>query len=279
MSIDSSVHLHMDPEILLDFAQQTTTCAFQLNSVLTGVVSGEYARRNWIFAATIDGDEITAGACLNRTDGYCLLHAVDAPDADRLLTALASEHVVNALAGEADVIGPLTEHPLIASRVMRTEHERFMVMRAFQHQIEPDGNYRLAVPQDIPTLRAYAAGYSAEHNVPFDCDWHHEVARGQVLVAETIAPDPAGHIAACLMRGGMTDLFALCSGVFTFPRFRNKGYATRLVANFAFEAALAGLDTCLYVGVTNRPAIAAYRRAGFFQIGDYLIVYLRRSLW
>jgi GNAT superfamily N-acetyltransferase len=275
VSVSQTFALRADPRDLLRFGEQTAVAAFQFNSLLQGVVRGYYAARHWVFTAAYDGDEVVAALVVSRLDGYGLLHAVDDAAAWELITHVTAKQRLTAVAGEADAVAAVTRHPAIASRIYRTEHELFMVLRAFEHQIEPDGNYRLAEPKDIPALRAYAAGYSAEHNVPFHCDWHYEVARGQVLVADTLPPDPPGRIASCLMRGGTTDQFALCSGVYTFPRFRGKGYAPRLVANFALEAALGGLDTCLYVGVNNRAALSAYRRVGFFPVGEYLIHFLR----
>lgn len=274
MPASQTVQIHTDPQQLLHFGQQTASAAFQFISLLQGVVRGTYVARHWVFAATYDGDEVVAGLIVSRLDGYSLLHAVDDDAAWELISQVVARHPIQTIAGEAEVIAAVTNHPSVGPRIYRTEHERFMVLRAFQHQVEPDGNYRLAEHKDIPALRAYAAGYSAEHNVPFHCDWHYEVSRGQVLVADTVPPDPPGQIASCLMRGGTTDQFALCSGVYTFPQFRGKGYAPRLIANFALEAALGGLDTCLYVGVNNRAALSAYRRVGFFPAGEYLIHFL-----
>lgn len=273
--VSQTIELRVDPRNLLRFGEQTATAAFQFISLLQGVVNGTYAARHWVFAAAWDGDEIVAGLIVSRLDGYTLLHAVDDVAAWELITQVVGKYPIQTIAGEADSVAAVTSHPHIGPRIYRTEHERFMVLRAFEHQIEADGNYRLAGIEDIPTLRAYAAGYSAEHNVPFHCDWHYEVTRGQVLVADTIPPDPPGQIASCLMRGGTTDQFALCSGVYTFPHLRGKGYAPRLIANFALEAALGGLDTCLYVGVNNRAALSAYERVGFFPTGEYVIHFLR----
>lgn len=270
----SSLVLDATPATLLRFVSQTATAAFQLQVLLYALHNGQPLHGKWRLAAYSEGTEPLACAVVSRKDGYCLLHAVDDAAAWALLTELLRRYRINALAGEADVVQPLREHPQIAHRVFRMELEHFMRLRAFDHKVEPDGNYRLARPEDIPALRAYAAGYSMEHDVIFDCDWHDEIARGNVLVADALPPDPTGQIASCLMRGGITDQAALCSGVYTFPRFRNRSYAQRLVANFALEAAVAGLDTCLYVGTTNRPALAAYRRVGFFHVGDYLILYL-----
>lgn len=263
---------------LLAFVRQTSTCAFMLVSLLESIHRGRSDRHRWHLAAMVQDDEITAILALNRLDGYCLIHGTDAADLKRLLTQLDHEHTVTTIAGESNVIEDIADLPSLATRVGREQHEHFMVLRPFQQTVEPDGNYRPAQVKDIPVLRAYAAGYSSEHNVPFNCNWEQAVAQRQVMLAETLSPDRPGEVAACLMRGVTADPFTLCSGVYTFPNFRGSGYATRLVANFCFEASLAKLSSCLYVSLTNRPAIAAYQRVGFVAVDTYRTLHIRGPL-
>lgn len=267
-----------DPNALSAFVHDTTVAAFPLVTVLQGVVGNGHQRRQWQLTAYVEGKHFTAVAALHRIEGYCLLHTVVPEHGLRLISSLMRKRTIRVIAGELESVAPLFEAPPVAPRIRRVEREHFMVLRAFSHQVEPDGNYRPALREEIPTLRAYAAGYSAEHDVPFSIDWEYEVARGQVMVADVLPPHPQGQIAACLMRGGTVEPFTLASAVYTFPPFRGQGYAQRLLANFCLEAALAGLDTCLYVGVDNRPALTAYERVGFFRAGDYAILYLRSNI-
>lgn len=264
-----------DPRTLLAFVDDTAVAAFPIVAVLEGLVSGRQRRDDWILAAATEGGVVTGAAVLHRRDGYALFHTVEPRQGAHLVASLVSRYRVRVLAGEADSAAVALQVPAVAERIWRVEHEHFMVLRAFEHRVEPDGNYRPAQRKDIPVLRAYATGYSSEHNVPFVADWEYEVACGNVMVAEALPPHPPGQIAACLMRGVTAGPYALCSAVYTFPRFRGQGYAQRLVANFCLEAALAGLDPCLYVGTSNAPALAAYRKVGFVPVDDYYILHLR----
>ena len=56
----------------------------------------------------------------------------------------------------------------------------------------------------------------------------------------------------------------MIEGVFTFPAARGRGLASALVATCIAEAA--SHRVCLHVGEHNRPARAAYERAGMVEV-------------
>lgn len=271
MNLQSSpiIRHDLEPAHLLHFVRQTSTCAFTLIALLEGIVYSGNEQNKWVVMASTEDQDVTAVAAIHILNGYCLIHGTSTRALQRLVLHIAQQQTLKKLAGEIDSIEAIALLPSIAKRIVRDETEHFMVLRAFQQQVEPDGNYRAALAQDIPVLRAYAAGYSAEHNVPFRRDWNRVVATRQAMLAESLSPDPPGRVAACLMHGAVAEPFILCSGVYTFPDYRGQGYATRLVSNFCFEASLAGLDTCLYVGIGNQPAIRAYTRVGFAPVHLY----------
>lgn len=275
MHAPAHIETNVDAQSLVAFVSQTTTSDFLLVALLTHLAERELAGSRWRLMAVKQEETITAAAALHVEDGYCLVHGIDDDDLRHLAVHLDEHHFVSRLAGEEEMIDAVLEVPSLARRIGRDEREYFMILPPFEQKVQPDGNYRPAAVSDIPVLRAYAAGYSAEHNVPFICDWHQAVANRQVLVAESRSPHSPGQIAACLMRGVHTRDFVLCSGVYTFPAFRGQGYATRLVANYCFEASLVNLGTCLYVGIHNRPALKAYERVGFRQAGRFRTVFLR----
>lgn len=265
----------IDPQTTLAFVRQTSTCAILLISLLEDMIRTGSQHSRWILMAAYEGSEMSAVAAIHKLNGHCFIHGIHSQAIQQLARQADHNHSLLRLSGEHDTIRAVAELPGLAARVIRDECEHFMVLRAFEQKVEPDGNYRPAQMSDIPALRAYAAGYSAEHNVPFHRDWNQVVAQGQAMIAESHDLNQARQVAACLMLGAVVDPFVLCSGVYTFPSFRGQGYATRLVANFCFEASLAQLDTCLYVGVHNRPALLAYTRVGFTPVDLHRTMYLR----
>lgn len=287
--------LRWDPPIrdLLYHLQQTATSAFMFGGLLEDLLHSPYDKTQlWRLAAVYHNGEVVAAAAARETDGLCLLHGTDSAAIRMLAEQFRARLAIRRLSGEYEVISEALESELLGGYVTRDHHEHFMALRAFEHQIEPDGNYRLAVEADIPHLKEYAAGYSAERNVPFRCDWRYMCRQGRVLVAEArtdSVPPPISEadqhrlaesqtnrrpIAACLLQGISFGPYTSCAGVYTFPEYRSQGYAQQLVANFCVLAAAAGYDTCLLVDAENAPAIAAYSRVGFRIKGAYRDVYL-----
>lgn len=288
--------LRWDPPItdLLHHLKQTATSAFMFGGLLEDLIREPIDElKLWHLGAVYYGDEVVAAAATRATDGFCLLHGTHS-DAVRLLAEqIHKRYLVARLSGEYEVIQEALTSSKLARYVTRDHHEHFMVVSAFEHQIHPDGNYRLADEDDIPRLRAYAAGYSSERNVPFRCDWRYMCRNGRVMVAEArsdanaplrsgirSSPTDLGQeisrppITACLLQGITFGPYTSCAGVYTFPEYRGQGYAQQLVANFCLLAAAAGYDTCLLVDSKNTPAVTAYSRVGFRIVAPYRDVYL-----
>lgn len=69
--------------------------------------------------------------------------------------------------------------------------------------------------------------------------------------------------------------FVQIGGVFTQKEFRSKGLASLLVRKIAEEFQRHGKKTVLFVNKKNRPAIRAYRKAGFMPFGKYEMLYYK----
>ncbi len=61
----------------------------------------------------------------------------------------------------------------------------------------------------------------------------------------------------------LTSEAAQVSGVYTAPRFRNRGVARRALAELCVRLLERTRSICLFVNTINAPAIAVYRRLGF----------------
>jgi ribosomal protein S18 acetylase RimI-like enzyme len=81
--------------------------------------------------------------------------------------------------------------------------------------------------------------------------------RGQ-LVAFAAAPE-------------MLEDLAIIRGVYTMPRFRGKGYATRVCSAVISRLTEQGREVILYVSEENHPAISAYRKLGFRETGHVFL--------
>lgn len=268
--------------VLLQHLRATATSAFLLGGLLNDLErSSHRVLQYWHLVAVRDrAGEIVACAAFRFTDGLCLLHGTH-PGAVRVLAeTLDDRFLVAKLSGEADVVTEALASPRLQHRVVRDQREHFMVLRAYTHRLQPDGNYRLADVSDIPRLEQYARGYSRDQRVTFRRDWRRLCNEGRVFVADALPEAGAGGhhrkpvIASCLLHGTSFGPYVSCGAVYTFPEFRGQGYARRLLTNFSLLAFAAGYDVCLLVDETNLPAIRAYRSVGFVAVDSYREVYL-----
>lgn len=262
-------------EVLLHHLRETATTAVSFYALLNEFGDlPKRAQQAWRLYMVEFGGEIKAGAALRRFDGLCFLHGIERPAVQGLARYLIYRDHVAKLSGEHQPLSWVFEDPDIAGLIRRDHRELFMVMRPYGHALTPDGNYRPAEVRDIPVLEAYARGYSKERAVEFHRDWRELVDRREVFVADSRPGEEPAGVAACVMKGARAGPFASLGGVYTFPPYRNRGYASQLVVNVAMEYFAEGLYACLMVDDDNAPAIQAYKRAGFIETGDYRNTYL-----
>ena len=121
---------------------------------------------------------------------------------------------------------------------------------------------RWAVPQDKPTLQAYAAAYLAERGSgSLTYPWEQWIQQQRVAVLEE-----RGQIVA-VVRRAETAHHAIVVAPFTFPPFRRQGFARRLLA-FLIQQLLQSFPAVkLWVNRGNTAAIALYTALNFQPLG------------
>jgi GNAT superfamily N-acetyltransferase len=130
-------------------------------------------------------------------------------------------------------------------------------------QVPSGGDGRWALPQDKPVLQAYAEVYRAERGSgSLTQNWDDLIQRKQVAVLEH-----EEQIVSVVKRGS-TIHHAIVVGIFTFPQFRKRGFARRLLAFFTQEMLKEYSAVKLWVDEDNVGAIALYHALGFQQIGS-----------
>lgn len=141
-------------------------------------------------------------------------------------------------------------------------------------QVPSGGEGRWAAPQDKPALQAYAEAYRAERGSgSLTQDWDDLIQRKQVAVVES-----EEQLVSVVKRSSTVNQ-AIAVGLFTFPQFRNRGFARRLLAFFTQEMLKEYAAVKLWVDEDNVGAIALYQALGFQQIGScYTGYFSERSL-
>jgi len=129
-------------------------------------------------------------------------------------------------------------------------------------QVADEGEGRWALPRDKPALQAYAEAYRAERgNGSLNQNWDDLIQRQQVAVLEQ-----NGDIVSVVKRA-TTLQHGIVVGTFTFPEFRQQGFARRLLAFFSRELLKNYPAVKLWVDEDNVRAIALYHSVGFQHTG------------
>ena len=234
-----------------------------------GGAAEEEADRAWQFLALAgDGEENLALYAVNTHTRYAMFHATEPRRGGALLAEALSRFPPEKVLANYGALDAAVRAAGLEGRIVRDHRELFLILPCGELGVEPDWRYRLAGLEDIPRLEAYNRLYNAERATNWRRDWHRAVQARSVYVGEC-----DGVIASCLIKGALLPPLISCGGVFTFPEFRGRGEATRLVANFCAEMALSGLDVCLLVDDDNLPALRVYGRVGFRPAALYRTTY------
>lgn len=217
--------------------------------------------RLWIHA---DASEI-AGLSLHHPGGTWSLVASGDEVARRLAAAVLGECVPSKVHLSSEDRDRLRPGIRKCCRIAR-EHD-LVAMQVSTHP--PDAEGRWAGPADVPFLESYQTAYNAERRAGMDHDWKRRVAERRTAVLEQ-----DGEIVAVLNHSGSTPTHAAIGGIWTHPRRRRRGHATRLTAFVIGELLATHPHVHLVVDDDNAPAIGLYRGLGFETIGGVYFGYL-----
>ncbi|KRI63053.1 N-acetyltransferase GCN5 [Acinetobacter pittii] len=149
-------------------------------------------------------------------------------------------------------------------RILR-EYDQWIMICSRQFS-EAQG--RLAELSDIARLNEYQHQYNKERSVNETPDWVSLIQQEKIIVLEADQ-----QIISIVRLGIETDRLVSIGGTYTFPAYRRKGFAER-VLKFAVNRIVAtGRIAHLIVDVDNTPAVTLYRQMGFECIESSYIAY------
>ena len=127
---------------------------------------------------------------------------------------------------------------------------------------------RLAELSDIARLKEYQHQYNKERSVNETPDWASLIQQEKIIVLEADQ-----QIVSIVRLGIETDRLVSIGGTYTFPAYRRKGFAER-VLKFAVNRIVATRRIAhLIVDVDNTPAVTLYRQMGFECVESSYIAY------
>ncbi len=234
-----------------------------------------------LWGARRDGDLV--GICWAGAN----LVPVCAPEDDEALDALAGVALrqgrrCSSIVGEASVVLGMwlrLEQAWGPAREIRAEQPSMVLDRP--SPVDPDPGVRRGRSEDLPVLLpACVAMFTEEVGYsPVEGGGGSYEARVRSLVTSGrsfVRIDEGAQGPELVFKaeiGALTRQVAQIQGVWVPPAHRGRGLATAGMAAVV-DAALHGVApvVSLYVNSYNAPALAAYRRAGFRQVGDYATV-------
>lgn len=149
-------------------------------------------------------------------------------------------------------------------RILR-EYDQWIMVCSRQFS-EAQG--RLAELSDIARLNEYQHQYNKERSVNETPDWVSLIQQEKIIVLEADQ-----QIVSIVRLGIETDRLVSIGGTYTFPTYRRKGFAER-VLKFAVNRIVAtGRIAHLIVDVDNTPAVTLYRQMGFECVESSCIAY------
>ncbi len=149
-------------------------------------------------------------------------------------------------------------------RILR-EYDQWIMVCSRQFS-EAQG--RLAELSDIARLNEYQHLYNKERSVNETPDWASLIQQQKIIVLEANQ-----QIVSIVRLGIETDRLVSIGGTYTFPAYRRKGFAERVLKFAVNQIVATGRIAHLIVDVDNTPAVTLYRQMGFECIESSYIAY------
>ncbi|MDE3322049.1 GNAT family N-acetyltransferase [Acinetobacter nosocomialis] len=149
-------------------------------------------------------------------------------------------------------------------RILR-EYDQWIMVCSRQFS-EAQG--RLAELSDIARLNEYQHQYNNERSVNETPDWESLIQQQKIIVLEADE-----QIVSIVRLGIETDRLVSIGGTYTFPAYRRKGFAERILKFAVNRIVATGRVAHLIVDVDNTPAVTLYRRMGFECVESSYIAY------
>ncbi|WP_410210095.1 GNAT family N-acetyltransferase [Aquirhabdus sp.] len=151
------------------------------------------------------------------------------------------------------------------ARLVR-EYDQWVMISAHRF---PQASGRMATASDIARLVEYQHHYNEERSVDDAPDWEALVAQEKIAVF-----DADDQIVSVVRFGIETNRLISIGGTYTFPAYRRRGFAERVLEFAVNRIVTAGRTAHLIVDIDNEPAVALYRRMGFECVGSSYVGYL-----
>ena len=132
------------------------------------------------------------------------------------------------------------------------------------------GAMRTAQPRDLDLIARWVLGFSREIHESYMIENARAIAERRVAAGEVVIwQDAAGEPVAMAGSAGATPHGVRVNLVYTPREFRNRGYASSLVAALSAQLLAAGRRFCfLYTDLANPTSNKIYRAIGYEPVGE-----------
>jgi predicted GNAT family acetyltransferase len=186
----------------------------------------------------------------------------------------------SSIVGPADLVRPLWSLLAAAWRPARDvrDHQPLMAASALAEDVRADPAVRRVRMEELDTLLpACVAMFTEEVGVSPLANGGGPLYRARVAelvgLGRAFARIEGGRVVFKAEIGAATRNACQVQGVWVDPPLRGRGFGTAGMASVLAEALRSVAPTAsLYVNAFNEPAVRAYRRVGFHQVGTFMSV-------
>ncbi|MBN9297710.1 MAG: GNAT family N-acetyltransferase [Filimonas sp.] len=156
-----------------------------------------------------------------------------------------------------------------------------MQLRAFKlthvnDYTRPAGMFRVALPEDLQIITQFIGEFSVEANAAVSADRVNETAKNGIANGEIYVWEDTTIVAIAKAARPTNNGMAI-GYVYTPKLYRNKGYATAVVAELSKKVLASGKSFCtLYTDLSNPTSNSIYQKIGYQPVSDnvnYSFVY------
>jgi len=248
------------------FLMNTSRIHTEFRSLLQGINGGFQGEIDGLVIARIEEDLCSAALAIIQ-DNRWLLHSRNEKALIGLLDSIPRKYKPSNIEGETHVVEPAVEHARFKGKAPRLLRECIKLessTNGLPHG--PGGRHRLAQLTDIPRLEEYAVAFEKETGSSPWTDWENIITDKGILLGVY-----EGNVASVAVRGAKTLDQVLIEGVYTFPAFRRRGLAKRLVSALTQQATGKGQIAEIIVPKDNQAMLSLLENLHFMETSNYLV--------
>lgn len=247
------------------FLKNTSRCSTAFRSALQGADGNFLEACDGVIFAEMDGFSPVSAIIIN-PDLSSFVHAIKPESIKNLLNSIIEPVKIRSIEGEKSIIESAMETQFIESlEVSRTDYYTCYEFSSGNIEESKGSKQRLATLDDCDKLDNYFSFYTSEVSADLiPPDWRQLTDEKRVLFEIH-----EGNVASVIIKKHELVDQIFIDGLFTFPSYRKRGFATRLISTVLAQAIGKKKTVIGLVPNQNLTTIKLVEKLGFRKIAEY----------